>query len=195
MKTYPGRYPHGRAALSVLLALALGACAHTPPAAAPQHAVAAPKAVLVVTDPDALESCRTTTMALAGAAGDTAAPTGNAVKLLSVSPPEGRAVGSATVMIADVSYGTREFVSGQTRLAVQFEPAAGSGRDEAVGGSFPALKDSTGTVRFCVPLSRPLNDANLKKPLTLHFVLLKGAAQGPEVVIARSAAFSSATAP
>jgi hypothetical protein len=115
------------------------------------------------------------------------APTESGIHLLSISPQPGSALSEQTALLADLEYSVAGFEPGQFKILAQFDTDT---RGLTTDGSFKNYafpKFAVGKLRFCFPLRHVWNLPNIKRPLTVRFMLNRVYESGLSVPVAKTA--------
>jgi hypothetical protein len=118
---------------------------------------------------DATDQCMT--MSDHAPSKDQSGPATNSIQILTIKPPAGSGVDVSTVLVADLEYAVRDFDSGKYIVFAQFETNTNGKSTDGKFNSYPFLKYATGTYRLCFPLIDIWNVPDVKRPLTVRFLL------------------------
>jgi hypothetical protein len=102
-----------------------------------------------------------------------AAPTTNKIQVLTVTPPVGSSVQKSTVLVTDLVYDVKDFDSGKYTVIAQFDTNTSGRSTDGTFNSYPVLKYASGSYRLCFPLTDVWSAPDVKKPLSVRFMLNK----------------------
>jgi hypothetical protein len=99
--------------------------------------------------------------------------TENSLRLVTIEPIADTRVQRSTVLVADLAFTVKDFDSGKYRVFAQFDTTTPGRSTDGTFDSYPSLKYASGNYRLCFPLTDIWNVANLKRPLSVRFMLNK----------------------
>jgi len=101
------------------------------------------------------------------------APTANSVRLVTIEPIAGSHVRKSTVLVADLAFAIKDFDYGKYILFAQFDTTNPKRTTDGTFNGYPPLKYASGNYHLCFPLANIWNVPNVKRPLSVHFLLNK----------------------
>jgi hypothetical protein len=99
------------------------------------------------------------------------APLQTAIRLLSISPQPGAPVSEKNALLAELDYSVEDFEPGHFKVMAQFETVTDGMTTDGGFRDYPFPQSAAGRLHFCFPLSYVWNLPNIKRPLTVHFML------------------------
>jgi hypothetical protein len=101
------------------------------------------------------------------------APTANSLRLVTIEPIAGSHVQKSTVLVADLAFTVKDFDSGKYILFAQFDTTKPKRTTDGKFDSYPLLKYASGGYHLCFPLADIWDVPDVKRPLSVHFLLNK----------------------
>ena len=114
-------------------------------------------------------------------------PTQTAIRLLSVAPQPGAPVSEQTALVADLEYAVKDFEPGHFKIVAQFDTDVEGATTDGSFKTYPFPKVAVGKLRFCFPLRHVWNLPNIKRPLTVRFMVSEVYESGMSVPVAKTA--------
>jgi hypothetical protein len=99
------------------------------------------------------------------------APTANSLRLVTIEPIAGSHVQKSTVLVADLAFTVKDFDSGKYILFAQFDTTKPKRTTDGKFDSYPLLKYASGGYHLCFPLADIWDVPDVKRPLSVHFLL------------------------
>ena len=141
----------------------LSACASRPPEAA----------TTIPTSRGAISSDQCMRMSDLAPSNGQLTPATNSIQILTITPLAGSSVQKSTVLVADLAYAVRDFDSGKYIVIAQFDTNTKGKSTDGKFNSYPFLKYASGSYRFCFPLTDIWDVQDVKRPLSVRFLLNK----------------------
>jgi hypothetical protein len=118
------------------------------------------------------------------------ASTTNTIQVQRITPEAGTTVQKSTLLVADLAYTVKDFDSGKFLIFAQFDTNQKGRSTDGKFDSYQNLKYPGGTFRLCFPMVDIWSVPDLKKPLSVRFVLNKIDSPHHNHVIASTDRFS-----
>jgi hypothetical protein len=117
-------------------------------------------------------------------------PVRTAIHLSSITTQPGAPVGERTLLLADLDYSVEDFEPGHFKIMAQFETITNGLTTDGGFRDYPFPRSAVGKLHFCFPLSYVWNLPNIKRPLTVHFMLNRVYESGVSEPIAKTDFFT-----
>jgi hypothetical protein len=101
------------------------------------------------------------------------APTTNSIQVQRITPEAGTTVQRSTLLVADLAYTVKDFDSGKFLIFAQFDTNQKGRSTDGNFNNYLSLKYPSGAFRLCYPMIHIWSVPDLKKPLSVRFVLNK----------------------
>jgi hypothetical protein len=101
------------------------------------------------------------------------APTKNSIQVMAIAPSAGSTVQESTVLTADLAYTVRDFEPGHYLVFAQFDTTTQGTSTVGTFKGYLPVKYANGRYRLCFALANIWKVPDLKRPLSVRFVLNK----------------------